>query len=90
MKSCMGLGLVAESSEKQCLIETKIDLMECFVVESEIASFLLDFMKKHEPSLDFQETLRLRELFHRAHGIIGKIKADLDKPPPPDKLTVYL
>jgi hypothetical protein len=71
-------------------IQNKVLLLECFVAESKLATFLFDCMDKHGSGLDLHETLKARELVNEVYSLLGKIKTSADEKPPPDKLPVYL
>jgi hypothetical protein len=75
--------------EQESLVQNKVLLLECFVAESKLASFLFDCMGKHASGLDLQETLKARELINNVYGLLQRIKVSADESPPPDKLPVY-
>ena len=75
--------------QDESLVQARVLLLECFVAESKLATFLFDCMDKYGSGLDLQETLRVKEQINNIYGLLQKIKSIADKTPPPDKLTVY-
>ena len=71
------------------LVQARVLLLECFVAESKLATFLFDCMDKYGSGLDLQETLKVKEQIGNVYGLLQRIKSLADKAPPPDKLTVY-
>ena len=70
-------------------VQNKVLLLECFVAESKLATFLFNCMDKYGSGLDLQETLKARELVANVYTLLHRIKASADEKPPPDKLPVY-
>jgi len=73
----------------ESLVQARVLLLECFVAESKLATFLFDCMDKYGSGLDLQETLKAKDQINNIYGLLQRIKSIADKTPPPDKLTVY-
>lgn len=61
--------------ELEQLRQTKVALFECYIVEAQFATFLMEGLEKYGSGLPVDETFKLKWFSDRIYALIQKVKA---------------
>jgi hypothetical protein len=77
-----------EREQLEQLHQTKVNLFECYMAETEFSTFLMECLEKYGSGLPVDEMFKAKWFSDEIYGHLQKIKIEQDRPP--DKLPVYL